>query len=146
MQMISMGLALLVGAGLVVQVGLAMQVARVVGSAPAAALVNFLVGTMALTLVLLASRQEWPSREQLVGVPWWVWFGGLFGALYVATATFVGPRIGALLLLALTFSGQLIGSMLVDHYGLLGFPQQSISAVKLLGVILLCCGVLLIAR
>ncbi len=146
MQMTSMVLAFLVGMGLVVQVGLNMAVARSIGGAPIAALVNFLVGTVLLTLMLLALRQDLPSREQLSSVPWWAWLGGLLGALYVATATFAGPRIGALLLLALTFSGQLIGSMLVDHYGLLGFQQQTISMSKLFGVLLLCGGVFLIAR
>lgn len=146
MQMTSMVLAFLVGMGLVVQVGLNMAVARSIGGAPIAALVNFLVGTVMLSLMLLALRQDLPSREQLAAVPWWAWMGGLLGALYVATATFAGPRIGALLLLALTFSGQLVGSMLVDHFGLLGFPQQTISVSKLLGVLLLCGGVLLIAR
>jgi bacterial/archaeal transporter family-2 protein len=146
MQLTSMVLAFLVGMGLVVQVGLNMAVARAIGGAPIAALVNFLVGTVMLSLMLLAMRQDLPSREQLTAVPWWAWMGGLLGAMYVATATFAGPRIGALLLLALTFSGQLIGSMLVDHFGLLGFPQQTIGASKLLGVLLLCAGVVLIAR
>jgi transporter family-2 protein len=146
MQIGSMVLAFLVGMGLVVQVGLNMAVARSLGGAPVAALVNFLVGTVALSLMLLIARPDWPAREQLGAVPWWAWMGGLLGALYVATATFAGPRIGALLLLALTFSGQLIGSMLVDHFGLLGFQQQSISLQKLLGVAMLCVGVILIAR
>lgn len=146
MHMTSMVLAFLVGMGLVIQVGLNMAVARSIGGAPIAAFVNFLVGTAMLSLMLLVLRQDLPSREQLATVPWWAWMGGLLGALYVATATFAGPRIGALLLLALTFSGQLVGSMLVDHFGLLGFPQQTISVSKLLGVLLLCGGVLLIAR
>lgn len=146
MQMTSMVLAFIVGMGLVVQVGLNMAVARAIGGAPIAALANFLVGSVLLALMLLALRQDLPSREQLGAVPWWAWLGGLLGAMYVATATFAGPRIGALLLLALTFSGQLVGSMLVDHFGLLGFPQQSISTSKLLGVLLLCGGVVLIAR
>ncbi|MFZ9993334.1 MAG: DMT family transporter [Steroidobacteraceae bacterium] len=146
MQIGSMVLAFLVGMGLVVQVGLNMAVARSLGGAPVAALVNFLVGTVALSLMLLIARPDWPAREQLGAVPWWAWMGGLLGALYVATATFAGPRIGALLLLALTFSGQLIGSMLVDHFGLLGFQQQSIGLQKLLGVAMLCVGVILIAR
>ena len=57
MQTVSIVLALLVGAGLVVQVGLNMALARSFGSAPAAALVNFLVGTVALSLFLFVLRQ-----------------------------------------------------------------------------------------
>ena len=31
------------------------------------------------------------TREQLGALPLWAWFGGLLGAFYVGTATFVGP-------------------------------------------------------
>ena len=146
MQTVSIVLALLVGAGLVVQVGLNMALARSFGRAPAAALVNFLVGTVALLLFLFVLRQPWPDRTQWESVPAWAWFGGLFGALYVATATFAGPRLGALLLLALTVAGQLVASIIVDHYGLLGFAREPVDATRLLGVVLLLGGIFLIAR
>jgi transporter family-2 protein len=146
MQTVSIVLALLVGAGLVVQVGLNMALARSFGSAPAAALVNFLVGTVALLLFLFVLRQPWPDRTQWESVPAWAWFGGLFGALYVATATFAGPRLGALLLLALTVTGQLVASVIVDHYGLLGFREQAVTASRLFGVFLLVIAIYLIAR
>ncbi|MBU3672501.1 MAG: DMT family transporter [Sinobacteraceae bacterium] len=146
MQTVSIVLALLVGAGLVVQVSLNMALARSFGSAPAAALVNFLVGTVALTLFLFVLRQPWPERAQWESVPAWAWFGGLFGALYVATATFAGPRLGALLLLALTVAGQMVASIIVDHYGLLGFREQAVTASRLFGVLLLGVSIYLIAR
>lgn len=139
-------LALLVGAGLVVQVGLNMAVSRAVGSAPLAALVNFLVGTCLLIAFLLMWRQDWPTRSQLATVPVWAWFGGAFGAAYVATATFAGPRLGALLLLALTVCGQMVASLVVDHYGWLGFAQQPVTISRLLGVALLAIGIFLVAR
>lgn len=146
MYSLSMMLALLVGAGLVVQVALNMTVSRIVGSAPLAALANFVVGTLLLILFLLLMRQDWPSREQLATVPLWAWFGGALGAAYVATATFAGPRLGALLLLALTVAGQMIASLVVDHYGLLGFAQQPVTVTRLLGVALLAIGIFLVAR
>mgnify|MGYP000880161719 CR=1 FL=1 len=40
----------------------------------------------------------------------------------------------------------LVASLLVDHFGVLGFPQQSITLTKLLGAGLLFAGVLLVAR
>ena len=53
MKTVSMVLALLVGAGLVVQVAFNMAVSRALGSAPLAALGNFIVGT-----VLLARKRK----------------------------------------------------------------------------------------
>jgi len=146
MQSVSMLLAFLVGAGLVVQVALNMTISKAVGSAPLAALANFVVGTAVIALLLLAFRVELPAREQWAAVPWWAWLGGTLGAAYVATATFTGPRLGALLLLALTVGGQMIASMIVDHYGLLGFAREPLDASRVLGAVLLCVGIFLIAR
>jgi transporter family-2 protein len=123
--------AFLVGAGLVIQVGLNMAVSRALGGAAMGALVNFIVGTLALITLLLFLRQPLPGREALAGVPAWAWFGGLFGAAYVALATFAGPRLGALLLLALTVAGQMVASVIVDHYGLLGFQQQPVTSLRI---------------
>ncbi|MFO1456240.1 MAG: DMT family transporter [Steroidobacteraceae bacterium] len=79
-------------------------------------------------------------------MPLWAWFAGLIGAFYVTIVTIAGPRVGALLVLALTVAGQMVASLLVDHFGVLGFPQQSITLTKLLGAGLLFAGVLLVAR
>ena len=146
MQSISMMLALLVGAGLVVQVALNMTISKAVGSAPLAALANFVVGTAVIIVLLLVFRVELPTREQWSVVPWWAWLGGALGAAYVATATFTGPRLGALLLLALTVGGQMIASMIVDHYGLLGFAREPLDTSRVIGALLLCVGIFLIAR
>jgi transporter family-2 protein len=137
--------AFLVGAGLVIQVGLNMAVSRALGGAAMGALVNFIVGTLALITLLLFLRQPLPGREALAGVPAWAWFGGLFGAAYVALATFAGPRLGALLLLALTVAGQMVASVIVDHYGLLGFQQQPVTSLRMLGIAFLVVGVWLVA-
>jgi transporter family-2 protein len=145
MQSLSRLFAFLVGAGLVIQVGLNMAVSRALGGAAMGALVNFIVGTLALITLLLFLRQPLPGREALAGVPAWAWFGGLFGAAYVALATFAGPRLGALLLLALTVAGQMVASVIVDHYGLLGFQQQPVTSLRMLGIAFLVVGVWLVA-
>jgi transporter family-2 protein len=145
MQSLSMLFAFLVGAGLVIQVGLNMAVSRALGGAAMGALVNFIVGTLALITLLLFLRQPLPGGEALAGVPAWAWFGGLFGAAYVALATFAGPRLGALLLLALTVAGQMVASVIVDHYGLLGFQQQPVTSLRMLGIAFLVVGVWLVA-
>ena len=145
MQSLTMLFAFLVGAGLVIQVGLNMAVGRALGGAATGALVNFVVGTVALGALLLLLRQPLPDREAVAAVPAWAWFGGLFGAAYVALATFAGPRLGALLLLALTVAGQMVASVIVDHYGLLGFQQQTATPLRLLGIAFLAIGVWLVA-
>jgi transporter family-2 protein len=139
-------LALGVGVGLVFQVGMNITLRGALASPMLAALISFLVGSLALLLFVLGSSTQWPSRAQLGTVPAWAWFGGVLGAFYVASSIVLGPRLGAAALLALIVLGQLLASLVLDHYGLLGFAQHPISLTRVLGAILLFGGVLLIVR
>jgi transporter family-2 protein len=137
-------LALVAGVGLTIQVGMNATIARAIGGAGAASLVNFLVGTAGLVAFLVATRVGLPARDAMVGLPGWAWLGGLLGAFYVAAATFVGPRIGATALVALVVVGQIVSSVIVDHYGWLGFPREPVTLAKLAGCALLVAGILLV--
>jgi len=138
-------MAAMVGAGLTVQVGMNATVRFAIGSPVLAAIVNFVVGLAALILVAVVSGARWPPGSAAV-VPAWAWLGGLLGALYVASTTVLGPRLGAAALLALTLAGQMVAALLVDHYGVIGFPQSPVTPTRLLGAALLVAGVLLIMR
>lgn len=137
--------AALVGAGLTVQVGMNATVRLASGSAVLAAIVNFVVGLAALVVVALASGARWAPGSSAT-IPAWAWFGGLLGAVYVASTTVLGPRLGAAALLALTLAGQMLAALIVDHYGIIGFPQSPVTPSRLLGAALLVAGVLLIMR
>jgi bacterial/archaeal transporter family-2 protein len=140
-------LAFVAGAALVVQIGMNAVIGRAFGgNAVGAVFVNFTVGAVGLFLFLVATRAALPQREQVVAIPTWAWFGGLIGAFYVATVTIAGPRVGALAVLALTVAGQMAASLLVDHFGLLGFPREPVSLLKLFGAGLLFAGVVIVAR
>jgi transporter family-2 protein len=139
-------LAFAAGLLLVLQVGMNSTLRAVLDSPLAAALVSFIVGTLALALYMLVTRAPWPARAQLAAVPGWAWYGGVFGAFYVVTSVVVGPRLGAATLLSLIVLGQLLTSLLVDHFGWVGFPQHPVSLVRLTGAVLLFAGVLLITR
>jgi transporter family-2 protein len=139
-------LAFTAGVVLIVQVGVNMTLRSSLGAPVVATLVSFLVGSVALVVFLWLSRATWPARAQWLAIPWWAWFGGILGALYVVSTIIVGPRLGAAALLALIVLGQLVTSLLVDHFGWLGFPQHSLTALRLLGALLLFGGVLLIVH
>ena len=138
-------MAAMVGAGLTVQVGMNATVRFAIGSPVLAAIVNFVVGLAALILVAVVSGSRW-TPGSTAAVPAWAWFGGLLGALYVASTTVLGPRLGAAALLALTLSGQMLAALVVDHYGIIGFPQSPVTPSRLLGAALLVAGVLLLMR
>jgi bacterial/archaeal transporter family-2 protein len=139
-------LGITAGLGLTIQIGMNAQLRRVLHSAWSAALVSFLVGTVALVGLMLATRTAIPARETLVAVPPWAWFGGLFGAFYVAISTIVAAELGTTSLLVLGLAGQLAMALVVDHFGWLGLPENPITGVRLLGVALLFAGVWLVTR
>ena len=139
-------LAFVAGMALTIQVGINSTLRHGLGNPAMATLVSFLVGTAGLALFLLLARTPLPTRPAIASVPAWAWFGGLVGACYVATTVIVGPRLGSATLLALVGLGQLLAALAIDHYGWIGFPQHSISTLRILGAVLLFSGVLLIMR
>jgi transporter family-2 protein len=138
-------LAALVGAGLTVQVGMNSTVRLAIGSPVLATIVNFTVGLAALALLAMATGARMIPGSAMT-VPAWAWFGGVLGAAYVAATTVLGPRLGAAALLALTLAGQMVAALVVDHLGVIGFPQNPVTPARLLGAALLVAGVLLILR
>lgn len=139
-------LGLVAGLGLTVQVGMNASIRDATGSAGFASLVNFCVGIVALLGFVLLMRTPLPNAQVLGALPAWVWLGGLFGALYVASATVIGPALGGTMLLALTVLGQLSAALIVDHFGWLGFPQHPLTFSRIIGVLLLLAGTWLIAK
>jgi transporter family-2 protein len=75
-----------------------------------------------------------------------IWAGRFVSVAYVIGSLHLGPKIGATLLLALILAGQMAMSLLVDHLGLLGFPQHPVNLARLAGVVLLVAGALLIVN
>jgi transporter family-2 protein len=138
-------LALLAGAMLPIQAGVNAELARIVGHPVRSALVSFAVGTGALLFLAFAlTGPSWPWSRMLQA-PWWVYVGGLLGAVYVVGVIALAPRLGALLAFALVIAGQLLASLLLDHFGLL-YPRHPVDLPRLLGAVLLLLGVLLFRR
>jgi transporter family-2 protein len=63
----------------------------------------------------------------------------IFGSSYLV------PRIGTGALFVLLVAGQIIIGAVINHYGLLGIPEQSISTVKLSGTVLVLAGAVLVS-
>ena len=68
----------------------------------------------------------------------------VIGAAFVLVALFVALRIGAALFAAATIFGTAIASLLIDHYGLLGFPERPLSVARLAGAGCLLLGIALL--
>jgi transporter family-2 protein len=139
-------LTLLAGALLSVQAGVNTRLRVALGDPGLAALVSFLVGTLALALFAAARRPELPSAAALARVPWWAWTGGVLGAVYVGGVTIVAPRLGAATLTALVVAGQLAMALALDHFGWVGFERRPADLVRVAGVVLVVVGAVLASR
>ncbi len=120
------------------------ELGRATGSL-AAALVSFLVGTVALTAIVVLSGKA-GGLSSTFDVSWYYLVGGLLGALYVTNALLAVSAIGAGGVAALTVAGQLIASVAIDRLGLFGLDQVALTPERLLGVGLLLVGTVLVVR
>jgi transporter family-2 protein len=97
----------------------------------------------AITVMLLL-RPPTPSAESLRSTQWWNWVGGPLGAAIVLAGAALTQRLGAAAFIALVVGGQLVCSVLLDHFALMGLPEQSITPGRVAGVALVVAGVMCI--
>jgi len=142
---ISIAVILAGGAMIALQGPINATLGRAVGSPVNAALISFLVGTLALALV--AGVQRVGADAALVrALPWWGWIGGLCGAVFVTAATYAAPRIGVANMLTLGIASQLVMAVALDHAGVLGIPMRPLTGGRLVGIALVVVGALLVRR
>jgi transporter family-2 protein len=145
----SRGLAVLLGVGAGCLVGMQAPInsrlGKTVGSTEAAT-ISFLVGTVALVLILLVVRGGVGNLGDVGRAPWWALVGGLLGAVYVSVALVAVRTLGASGLTAVVIAGQLLISVAIDRFGLLGIAKQQIGVSRVIGLVLLVAGVALVVR
>ena len=138
-------LTILAGSTSGVQAGINVQLQNSWAHNPIlAACVSFAVGTLCLVLYLLLARVPLPPLPEKC-IPWH-WAGGLLGAFFVSVMVYVAPRLGAATMIGLILAGQIGASLVLDHFGLLGYAQKSLTWQRLLGALLVGGGVFLIRR
>lgn len=129
-------LVVLAGFAIAVQQALNGRVRRITGDAAVATLLNFVVGTAALALGVLAhvalaglDVASWPGAEQ-----WYLYTGGPMGASFVAVAAVVVRSLGVLRLGLALIAGQLVGALLLDL--LLPVHDEGVEVLTVVGVAL----------
>lgn len=138
-------LAFVAGAFLPIQAGLNAKLGRASQSAVYASLASFIVGSIALILYILLTRQT-VSWEGVKAAPGYVWLGGLLGAFYVTVIVLAFPQLGPGLTFGLVVAGQMLLSALLEHFNILVAQPSPISLNKVLGMLLIIGGVLLMRK
>jgi transporter family-2 protein len=111
-----------------------------------AGIVNMIGGAIAFLVLLLLLRLPPPGPATLAKAPWWSLLGGLAGGTIVVTMLVAAPKLGAALLIGAFVLGQMLSSAIIDHGGLIGYPERSVSPMRIGGIAVLLVGVLLIER
>lgn len=110
-----------------------------------AAFISFAIGTVLLALIMIVAGQA-SGLSGALDIRWYYLLGGILGAAYVFSALTAVAAIGAGAVAAATITGQLTLSVVIDRMGILGLEQQPITALRILGVVLLLAGTYLIVR
>jgi transporter family-2 protein len=110
-----------------------------------AALVSTTVSTVfLLTLSTVITRHPYPPLAKIHGTSWWIWTGGILGALYVALTLVLVKKLGSGVLFSAVVLGQMIAALLIDQFGLIGSPKHEITAPRVFGVVMIVSGVALV--
>jgi bacterial/archaeal transporter family-2 protein len=93
-------------------------------------------GITSLTLsasALLIWRLPLPSIRLMASLPLLLWTGGILGAVILGTMTVVVPRLGAAMMFTCFLAGIIACSLVLDQYGALGLPHQSLTIGRAVG-------------
>ncbi|MBV4534552.1 DMT family transporter [Pseudomonas sp. BT-42-2] len=136
--------AVLAGAAVPFQAGSNAALGRLLGHPLWAAGVSLLVSLLMLVPALLVMRAPLPQLQSLAQAPWWAWFGGVAGVLYITAALVLTPRLGAAGFIVCVIAGQVLSSLLIDQWGLMGLPERPVNVWRLVGVGMIVLGMLVV--
>ena len=106
----------------------------------------FSIAVLTVSSGLIAFRPAPPNWNDLVQTPKLYFLGGVLGALYIMSIILVAPKLGIGVTTMLALLGQIFAAMLIDHFGWLGVAVHSIGWMRVIGLILMICGVYMVKR
>ena len=108
-----------------------------------AATILFSVGLI-IALANLVVTKGIPSAFYLSDIPWYFYSGGFFVMFYILSITWVAPRFGVSNAVSFVLLGQLIAMSFIDHFGLMGSQQYTLSVQRTIGLLLMTVGVFMV--
>lgn len=133
------------GAGMPMQTSINAQLGRRVGSPFLAALINFIVGFIALVIIaLIAEHSLAIPMGDVFAAPPWILTGAFFSVMFVTGNIVLLPRIGSVQTTILSALGQIIMGTLIDTFGWFQSATRPMSVLRALGVALVFSGVVII--
>ncbi len=136
--------AICVGAMISAQPPLNAILARAIGSQLGATGISIAVAFVCICIILLFTGAGDVSKA--LTVPWWVYFAGVVGAIFVGAGVVIAPVTGALVFFVCVIAGQLVGSTLADHFGAFGLAVREATPLRLAGLALVLGGAVMVTR
>lgn len=138
-------LMLVAGLGIPIMAALNGSLGAKIQSPALATSILFIVGSV-VSLGYLFISGGMPKSSPVEPIPVYFYFGGFFVIFYILSITWVAPKFGVGNAVSVVLLGQLISMAIIDHYSLLGAPQNSISIQRLIGIFLMVVGVFMAVR
>ena len=135
--------AVIAGALIPVQGSSGAALGRYIGHPVWAAATSLSIAVVALVITALLMRLPAPQFAAAAKAPWWVWVGGITGAVYVVTSLVLIPKVGAAPFIVSVIGGQMIAALMLDHFGLLGLTTQTITFSRVAGIFVIFVGILI---
>ena len=111
---------------------------RALGSAAQASACSFIIATAAMLLCCVAAGLIGRVRRAFVGgQPWWMWLGGIVGAVSVFGTAWLLPQLGAGAFFMLLLMGQMLLSLCIEWRGWLGAERRSLKPAQGAGALLM---------
>ena len=108
-----------------------------------ASLVSFTVGLAATTIAALLLGPYPLVPESALQGPWWMWFAGLFGVIFMTGNILLLPKLGSLQTVLMPVLGQITMGLLIDQFGWLDSPRHPMNVARAAGLVLAVLGVLM---
>ena len=128
--------ALIMGILVSLQPPINAAMARTLGSSVLAGLVSIAISLVLVLFIWLAWGRGEGDLTQVSALPWWVYIGGIVGAIFVVGSIVSAPVLGVALFFVCVVTGQLLFAAVVDHMGAFGVDVKPINLTKLAGLAL----------
>jgi len=109
-----------------------------------AAFFSFLIGTLCILVIVIITRPKLQMIKSEKGNPWWMWIGGIIGALYILGNVYLVPIVGTGLSVVIILLGLMIGSLMIDQFGILESKKNPITLAQIISLLVMICGVVII--
>lgn len=134
-------LAIICGAVFPLQAGLNNKLTKVTLNPIVTTFFSVMISFLTILIYALFTQQKFPSLSKLTDAPFYVWFAGMLGTLYVASIIYLVPRLGLAFSFSLVVAGQMAMSLFLDHYGVFGI-REPITSGRIVGTLFIVIGVI----